>query len=562
MSIKVESHIPSSAIVPDLASSSKHVLDARMVEIPANVNGTYSYSTNSRIEFNIASPSDFMDFLNSYIRMDVTTDLTYEAVDAVNRYWAEGGAHAMFRSVSIETAGGVLIQKIDRYNKWVNIMSHATQSPDYVDSHLSREGDSVDMERVGRGLSANRPASGSAFAFDFTGGAAAQLITGTASNFYAELQVGDICTFLDLNLISAVGVCTSVLSTLTATFDGLSGADATYQSMYITRPDEGVDPARKRLANTDNSVVCFQLLAPFMQMQEWFPLFLLRGGLKIVLDLERPEYVIASPNAVISTGFTAANIQLSNLTYVCRMIRPDPSLANSYLASYKQNGLVYHFIGSRHQMDVISAGQTGTQNLKMSAGVRSARNILCKVQDLRAETVTAATADAGQSTFTCDSIAQGIKANLNEWQVESGSHRYPQSRPIDTTSIDNSELLAELEHCFASMGSPLAVHRFKTSEWQEVAVPYKEFEQGDYDGRVDSQRLIISANFSRDLSPFAGLDATLNPIMISPAFDAAYALTDMDGSSNSANSALYFHSFLQYDVSFLLSEDSGSRVYV
>ena len=357
--------------------------------------------------------------------------------------------------------------------------------------------------------------------------------------------------------IGAASVITRVVSiTSDIVANCIGGVDlAAGSTLYVMRQNSGQAPARKRVANTDASLVAFQPLVPFLQMSEWIPLFLIRGGLRISLDLDRPEFCLSAPREP-GSGFTATNVIMENCYYVSKMITPDESLAQQYLQAYRGAGLHYSMLGYKHFLNNIPSGSTGTRTIRVDPGVRSARHYLGRIQNVRAETVTASNATGGQSTWTVDCAAQGLKANLIEFQCEIGSERYPQSRPIKTDSVDNNEMLVELQHAFQSIGAPLQLHRFKQSQWAAVADQYRSFEDGLSVGKADSSRLILAANFSRDTSPFAGVDCLLNPLHILPNFSAGSVVTNMAGTSP-ANTALYLHSFIGHDVTVSLSADQG-----
>lgn len=560
-SLVVKPHLPSQAVVPPIQSSSKHVLRKQFVEVPSNNSSSeFKFSGTDRIEFDINSPSSFWDPTQSYVRLDLTTDLTYEGQDDLSRYLAEGGAHALFRNMSVRTQSGVEICRVENYNRWYAMMASTMMSRDYVDRALHREGDSADgYSQVDGFVSSNlKELTGSAFAYDETGGASEKLLTGTASKFLDELRVGDLIVLVDDDGISNTLEVGSITSNTVANLLG-GGADITANTAKVFRPS--YQSNRAKIAQTDNSSLCFQPALPFLQMADtWIPLFLIKGGLRICMELERPEYVICSPKSLVSAGWTGADYAISNPYYVCAMIQPDQSLAESYLQMYKAQGLAYHFINIHFQSDFISAGSTGRQNLVVNAGVRSARNAMCKIQNLRAQTVTAATVNGGKSTFTADSIAMGLKANLNEFQIESGSERFPLSGPVDCSSIDNSELMAHLQETIGSLGVVMSNPRFLREQWQEIASNIEPFEQGAVAGKADSDRLVIACNFARDSSPFTGLDLSLNSLNIQPNFDAVYQLTDDDGSSNAVNAALYWLTFIQYDAVLSLSQE-GVRVF-
>jgi len=557
---KLQGSIPSKAIVQPITTSDKFILHKKNVEIPSHINGDYSYTGNSRIEFDINSPSDFIDFQNSYFRCDLTTDLLLEGADCSSRYLSEGGINALIRECRLESQGGVLIDRVQRYNKWYAMMSSILHPKDYVDANLQAAGDSVAIEATGQNLSSFKIATGSAFVYDDTAGASEQLMTGTASDFLNEVKVGDVVVFVDNDGASYTGVVSVLTSATTLNVSGVGTTDFTANSMYIVRKDEGVEPARQRIANTDSSVVSTKLMLPFMSdMESYFPLFLVRSGLRLIIELERPEFVLAAPQEVISAGYTGASYTISNANYVASFVKPSEALASQFVNLYKQSGLSFHHVGYEHRMNVISGNSIGTQNLRLQVNGRSARHLLGFIQDIRGETVSSATASAGKSTFTCDSISQRIKGGLSEYQVEIGSERYPQSSPLDVSSADNAEVLVELEKTLGIFGLPVP-HRWQPSEWIDAPSPYKEFEQGQTGGRAQASRLILPANFSRDSSPWCGVDSTLHSINVMPNIASAYALTDMDGSSNSVESALYFHSFVGLDRVVMLSEASGLTV--
>ena len=554
MSSVIRPVLPSQSVVPALTSSSQHVLEKMLVEQPAQIQGSFSYATNNKIEFVANSPSHFLNLLESYIRFDVTTTLSYEGATDPARYWSEGGAHAMFRSIQLETAAGTLIQRIDRYNKFYSCMSSTLHSRDYVDQNLMRAGDSAEFVKKGES-NPNILCSGSSFTLVTATG----VITGVASLFKAEISVGDQIWVGDMAAggESVWGIVTVVTSDTLITVGGLkASANITGTQLYVRKPDVGVAPTRNRLANVASTSLCFQPFLSFMQMAESIPVFLMRSGLRLTLELERPELVVSTCHNVLSTGFTGCDVVISNPYMVLAYWRPDESLAQQYFQMYKGDGLAYSFIGYKNNLNSVTAGSSGQQSLQIQAGVRSARHIIIKQQDQRAETISAATVSAGKSSFTADCVAQAIKANLDDFQIISGSSRFPLSKPLDCTAIDNTEPLVALEDCFNVLGNTLSVHRFLPRQWMEVAERYDEFQQGRLLGRVDSQRFILGVNLSRDNTcSYAGLDLTLNPLVAQMNYGASYSIADMDG-ANSATSALYIHSWIGHDATLLVGQDS------
>jgi len=558
MSLNIQAKLPERSIVDPILSAERSVLTSRNAEIPSQINGDYSYSTNSRIEFDINSPSEFIDFANSYLRFDVkSTGLDLEGADCSAKYLPEGGVHSFFREVRLETQSGVLIDRIQRYNKFYSMMSGIFHSKDYVDSHLQSSGDSIDYDEKSVGLSNYKSASGSAFAYDATGGASEQLVTGTASMFICEVDVGDIVAFIDDDGASYTGEVSAITSATTMNVLGLGTADFTANKMYIVKKDGGYSPARKRIPNTSNAQVTCKLMLPFFQLQNWYPLFLVRSGLRLIIELERPELVLVAPKNTIATGYSGASYILSKMNFVAPFILPNDVLREAYLQMFKQSGISFSMLGYEHRLNNISSGNTGVQNLRLNVNARSVRHLLSFCQNIRAETVTQGAVNSGKSTYTCDGMSQRIKAGVSEWQVEIGSHRFPQSSPL-TISPDNSELLTELEKTMKIYDVEVG-HRWQPHEFVDVAVPYKEFEQGTSGGEAQATKVIFTADFSRDASPWSGMDATLHSINVQPNISTNYQLSDFDG-SNPTNSELYWHSFIGHDKIVTLSEAGGLTV--
>ena len=442
-------------------------------------------------------------------------------------------------------------------------MSTASQSKDFVDYNMARAGDSYDIESVPSPSESTEWQDMTITTLTFT--AVTQLVTGVGTAFLSEYQVGDFVYMGDPagadNAI--IGRVASIASNTSMTLSESAGSGnddlaATAAVLKRMRPGRAVDSVRKLAANTANYNVAIQPWAPFLQMDNWFPLFLVRGGLRITLTLERPEYVIAAPIEPAGVGFAAANVTVTNPVWVCSMVTPDESLSQQYLDMYKSSGIAYNFLGYRHYLDIQSSGGTGNHVSQLNANVRSAKHVLCRIQNLRAETVTGATVDSGLSTYCNDSIAQGLKAHLQEYQFQAGSERFPQARPIDCTSIDNSEAYGELERVFQHMGSVVHGKRMHPVQWQERSHYVNEYEATQ---AADSQRLIISAELGRDSTPWSGLDLSLNNLQAELTFDAQYQVSDKDGSSNQANAARYLHYFLGYDSSLVLSSSGGAVIF-
>jgi len=558
--LQINPVVPVSAMPQQMVSSKKYIKDRRLVEIQPQSQVSYTYTGNNVIRFDINSPSDFIDFQKSYVRLQLTCVLNNSGSDDTTKYLSEGGAHCLFRTLEISTQTGTTIQRIERYNKLYAIMSQVRHAPQYIDSVLHREGDSWNVrDEVVRAQGYEDLAYSQTEAnYDHTLGAAEQILilatTAGAADVSGQIRVGDMIR-IETAVLNFTARVLTLVSALAITVEGLPAVDIAANailSLKIWRDngDFAMVPTRKRVANNAGSVLCFQPWAPFFEMGDWFPLFLVRGGISVQFSLERDALSLVSGAAPRgSAGFAAASYTITNPVYCADMITPMESLSQSYIDMFNQQGLSFAFTGYRHFMDIQSGGGSGIYGSNINSNVRSATHILTKLQNLRAETTTTGTVNAGKSTYTCDSVAQGLKAQLSRYHYESGSSRFPLASPTDLTNYTNAEAMIELERAMRHTKAPIAM-RHSYADWIASSVPLRPLED-TY--ASDSKRLVLSADLTLDSAPWAGLDLSLAPLRAELDFGAGYQITDLDGTSNAVPADRYIHHFLGFTQVMLLS---------
>jgi len=559
MSTRISSVIPTYAVVPATKSTSKHIMDRRSLEIVPTSQTSFSYNTNSRVQFDISSPASFWDLQSSYIRFKLTCALTNNGVNDVNKYLSEGGAHSLFRSIEVSTQNGTLIQRIDRYSKFASIMNNLCYSADHVDTMLAREGDSMsyrDFEPEVSGGDSVRDFSYTlaSVEYDHTGGAAEQLLVlGAAGRATSELKVGDVLR-IETAVLNYTARVLTIISDTSITIEGLPAVDiaaAAVLSLKLLRGKQ-VEPVRKRVAN-NVSVLTFQPMVPFLQLGNWIPLMLIRGGLRITLELERPEFCLATTSTPTGTGFAGANVIIDNPTYVCDFINPDEQLAKSYLDMHRSGGVPYMFTGIRHWLDTCTG--VGPKSTNLNANVRSARWILSVIQNQRHETITSATANLGKSTYSTDACGNFLKAGLKEYEYVSGSERFPLNKPLDVTNYTNAEVFTELLKV-VDRNAPIWESRIQPWEFQSVLHNIHPEQQGRVIGSGDSHKFIYGASLVRDNgSVFTGLDLSLQGITANLDFDTDHEVSDYLTGSNNVQATRYLHHYMGYDAIVIFSED-------
>jgi hypothetical protein len=569
----IQSSIPSQAVVPPLTTTSPYIMKRRNVEIPSTISGDYSYNGNSEIVFSVNSASDFIDFSESYVRLDLKKcSLTCETVETTLKSLAEGGIHSLFKEIEVRTANGVVLSKLQRYNKLYSHISSNIHSMDHIDTHKMRELDSSKAYgKEGLKLSSYEFVDLSTVAAaSYTD--ATKTITVTTNPEQDGVSVGDILV-ISYNDAGTLGTEARRVASITATTIVLDteldlGADLAATEilqMRVSKEEFVVQPARQYFPNvvdntdTNSISVSFQPFVPLLQSIEWLPLFLIRGGLEIRMVLDRPDYVLSAPQRVTATDTWAADIVVKNCYYVASFVSPNEQLANQYLQLYKSQGLSYGYLDYSHNLNVLTSGRAGSQSLKINSSARSVRHILFKIQDKRAESVQN-DVEASLSTYTCDSIAQALKGGLEKIMVEVGSEVFPLGKELDLTDKSNGELLYETQRAYGLVTGTQTSRRHEPYMWSDQTVPYSPFEQGNVSPDGEPTRLNFAINMSRDSSAFSSTDARLNPIMIKLDFGSSdYQLySSMVDANRSIETSLYIHTWSAADAILSISESGTS----
>ena len=549
---------PARTILPKfISTSSGHVQKQQLVEFRPENTSTFSYSTNNEMIINIDSPSDLFLPDDSYLRAEITATAQYGGVDAGERYLSEGGVQSVARDIILETQNGVEIARMPRYNKFYATMSQVYHSREHINSCLGREGDSAECvyDEMGGEFNYYQRLSGTV-----TVGAAGA-VTGDGTLALNELNVGDLF-FVTTN----AGGGKSYHATVTAITDDedftLSTAVEAAEGSLIYKLSLPSTPnkAIRNVALTTNNngkgyIFTLQLALNEFKSIKAFPLFLLKGGLRVRIILERPAYVMALPVDVSDEKLSISNVDytIKNPVFMASMMTPSPVLMKHYYDMYNAGGIHFHSLGVLHTLETLE-GSAQTRVITMNPNKRSAKFIFGKIQNLRAETETALSGvNPGKSTFTCDSVAQGLRAGLRNYIFEVGTLRFPLNKPVDLENdISHSEAMVELQRVKDDLGSYISGKRFRPIDFQNRVNRLRPYESTQL---ADAQRLVISANLCRDRTPMAGIDISLNNLRFIGDFDQ-YEISDLDG-EEAAQSTRYVHLWLLYDKLITLQKDSG-----
>ena len=261
---------------------------------------------------------------------------------------------------------------------------------------------------------------------------------------------------------------------------------------------------------------------------------------------------LANPAFYLNLGVAAvaaarvATVTVSNPVFVCEFMTPDPSLTETYLNRYRQEGWSYMFGNYSHNLNIIPGGSTGTASFNIQARARSARQFLMQIQNVYHNTVADGT--TGLNTYEADGIAAALKMNLSELQLQAGSERFPQSRPINVTTLSNAELLTETERAMQQLGAIVFDNRFEAKQYSERDYVLGKYAFENASAPTDATRMFVAIQLARDPSPWSGIDLSLINLQAELNFDAT------------TTSDRYIHTWLLHDSAVNISH-AGTIVY-
>lgn len=289
--------------------------------------------------------------------------------------------------------------------------------------------------------------------------------------------------------------------------------------------------SRNQIA-TDNAVE-FSMKIPlgFFNMKNYIPLYLIKQGLQLILELDRPELVQNSHVAII--GALESTITLSKVRYIATMITPDESVVQQYLNEFNNDGINYTFESFRHRRKNVGASQTAGASNSYQFGVRSARAVFSVIQSAKLSDT------ASSAAQNYDSISTFLSTNITKYQYKSGAEEYP-THEVDVNANSMSEVYAELMLAVNQFGSTLHQTRFLPYQWRPentVATVGNE-----------SIKLILAADLSRGNSPWTGLDLSINNLDLELEFD---------GVSDDILGNRILHTWVLHDVMCSISRENG-----
>lgn len=563
-------------ILPDVfmidapASGGKSVLRKNLMEVLPTENIDYTYASNRIIRFNISSGSDVLVGKESYLKFNLTFSHTnaYGATDPhPDLEFDVGGAHNLFRSVELRAlSSSSLIQRAEHYNTKYIIDSLLKQDPEYVKSQGFKYLDFVQDAKEQFPKYTLEPLMGAGIATDVNG----DLTIAASDIIRNQIQVGDIIvdnngndgtdfyhTVVQVDLAntqleleppmkagqSAAAVFAYDLK-LVRTHAGATSGDAfttAHQEdnfFKLVQPDKSVRWMMREVGSGGVEVIMqLNLSTLFLN----YPLFLMKGGIELVLELEQPDIALRSADLDASNAYA---YQISSPRFMAMMVTPHEDVVNEMVKEWQtRDGLLYR-IPSYKVRRLTGTTTEQSTDLQMNFGVRS---------PLRGYLVTkdSVVSNGGSGSQIYQSLSNFVRGNISNYQFRVGSHEFP-NRDVDT-AVDSLEAYHQLQ-----MTAGVANRATRLSYGQFADPNILPDQDPAYLAKMQ-KHFIIGVDFARVKGPYetmTGIDMSISPLDIRITRNAQY---DNNLASGWSGAPVYYM-FVEYDA-FLKISSSQITVF-
>lgn len=447
---------------------------------------SYSYTGTSQTRFVIADAQSVLVGRESFFQVEV-----YRDADGLGDFavaFDEGGIHAAIKNIEIRmTQGGAEVQRIQHYNRLYAVLSNLHQSQDEVATLGPLYGDDV----YGM-LSDVSQTSGFAYMTGtVTVASPTGVVTGSGTVFTRDLRVGDYV------VINKDGSVTARVLTITSdtvmSIDYSGAAIAVGATIGVLKQSSSLS-SRARSVQTVNQkyILTFRLFSSFLEQN--IPLMVLPGGIEILIDWENPNVCL---QAIGHDGVAAHKLKIENPRFYAQMMVPSQDVTSNILAQWRSStGLIFN-IPSYKVITITRDGSNAKEdNMQMQPGVRSLR----KGHFI----VTSTALDEGNTEFVkqSKSLSTWLRSGITEYQARVGTHQFPHTA-VEWRANENFPVNA-LQHLLdVNMTEKL---RFTADDYYSV----REQRNGlnSLSPKIESNKFIMSIDFSRDNGPGAALTGT------------------------------------------------------
>lgn len=502
--------VPREFFMTQPSSASKAIIRKNLIEVLPVEQQLFSYDSANIIRFNVSNNTDFLDGPSSYLKFNLKRTDGVSDFDE-NAALDVGGAHALIRHATVRLlSSGMLVQEYRDYNRYYALKAQLDARS--LSSGAQSYGDSAgDI-----GVFADPTRSGDWRAVSHTlasvnCNAAGLLELGSTGRALSEVAAGDIIYVLSTNanqtfmadVISVPDDSSIVLRFGKAITAHATTGLGTNGKIFVLKRHT-VEQSRMTVVKTSGTEVTVCMKLNMSVLGHVLPLFLMKGGLEITLELENPNLALRTGVSPQYVGSDVLNYQVSKPRFMAMMVTPNIDITDEYIRAWRSDrGLIYNIPSMRSRRLTQDKSVSGISNFQINLGVKSGKRLYMVVQD------TTISDGSGSMAKHSRSISRFLRSKITEYQVKVGSHAFP-----NRSVVCDTEALEALEQL--KMVAKTPAFRFTKQEWLASNVGGTPTADETH---TDSECFIMGIDFTREFpsveSSLTGVDLATVPLDVS-----------------------------------------------
>ena len=268
----------------------------------------------------------------------------------------------------------------------------------------------------------------------------------------------------------------------------------------------------------DGNIHNMMIHIPWTILNINWALFLIKGGIQIILELDDPNRVlisgvdpgywsnsqIAAAGTVTSNTSCSMSYTITSPRFLAMMSTPEPSQMRNYVSRWNSDsGLVYYCAGLKIQKISYTGNETDSY-LRFNMGVRSCRRMWLGITSQHYS-------EASDALTACvDSFATYLKTSAQYFQVAVGSHFFPLRRlQVDDLALEAHWYWRAINGDYA----PISATSIEAYEWSPQDRVYNTINTS---GQCqEATKFMFTMDFSRSDYQYAyltGIDLSIVPL--------------------------------------------------
>lgn len=361
-----------------------------------------------------------------------------------------------------------------------------------------------------------------------------------ASSGTSALSTHDAALILQKNqyemVVTLVSVATASVATTTVTGE-ITSKDFAAGTIKSVRVEQRNIHKTQAAYVCDNNwhTVCWQPMNSVF-WQNW-PLFLLKGGLELVLYLENPNVAFVQ-DATPAVAATALGYQIQSPRLVAMMSTPEPSIQRDFIGKWNSDQGIVYFCPQLETRKMQGNATDGTMVLNVPFGKRSIRNMMFNIIPSNIAN------GSGALGIVHDAFRSNIRSHLRYLWIQVAANYFP-ARRIELDDEAN-EMLWQTKNSLAtpfSMNTNLEMEKYQHKRYENADCYYWTSATGAHfadsglalaSKKFETRDRIYSVNFARTDGKggiLSGIDGSISSVDVmldrnGYNYNTAYALDE------------------------------------